>query len=88
VPPLNKVLREIIDAQKNGHTQAQQIYYIILKDYIVKLLACIYINGNPFIESPEVMKKSLSTWLTCKETFTFFAKNAEESYQKDYFYFL
>lgn len=34
------------------------------------------------------MKKCLSTWLTCRETFTFFAKNAEESYQKDYFYFL
>jgi hypothetical protein len=34
------------------------------------------------------MKKSLSTWLTCRETFTFFAKNTEESYQKDYFYFL
>ena len=66
VPPLNKVLREIVDAQNNGHSQAQQIYYMILKDYIVKLLACIYINGNPFIESPEIMKKSLSTWLTCR----------------------
>lgn len=76
-----------MEAQNNGHTQAQQIYYMILKDYIVKLLGCSYINGNALLESGE-MKKSLSTWLTCRETFTFFAKNAEESYQKDYFYFL
>lgn len=61
---------------------------MIIKDYIVKLLACSYINGSPLIDNAEVMKKNLSTWLTCKEAFTFFAKNAEESYQKDYFYFL
>lgn len=61
---------------------------MVLKDYIVKLLALSYINGNPLIEDSEVMKKNLSTWLTCKETFSFFAKNEEEIYQKDYFYFL
>lgn len=51
VPPLNKLLREIVDAQQNGLTQAQQIYYMILKDYIVKLLGCVYINGSPLLES-------------------------------------
>ena len=60
----------------------------MLKDYIVKLLAGCYINGTAFQDEQSVMKKSLSNWLMCRETFTFLAKNAVESYRGDYFYFI
>jgi hypothetical protein len=34
------------------------------------------------------MKKSLSNWLMCRETFIFFAENEVESYHQDYFYLI
>jgi CYTH domain-containing protein len=88
VPPLTNLLNEVRQAQLNGHAQAQETYYMMLKDYIVKLLGSCYINGTPFVDSKSLMKKSLSNWLMCKETFTFLAHNQVPTYRQDYFHFI
>ncbi len=45
---------------------AQETYYAMLKDYIIKLLGNCYINGISFEDDGAVMKKSLSNWLMCR----------------------
>jgi len=75
ISPLNILINEVRLNQMNKLVNAQETYYSILKDYIIKLLGSCYINGSSFVDENATMKKSLSNWLMCKETFLFFTKN-------------
>ena len=75
VSPLTRMLNEIRMAQDSNMNSALDTYYTMLKDYIIKLLGSCYINGISFEDENALMKKSLSNWLMCKETFLFFTKN-------------
>jgi len=66
ISPLNILINEVRLSQKNKMENAQETYYAILKDCIIKLLGGCYINGTPFFDENANMKKSLSNWLMCK----------------------
>lgn len=48
ISPLTGLLNEIKAAQNSQLTSAQESYYTMFKDYIIKLLANCYINGISF----------------------------------------
>ena len=50
VPPLTCLLNEVRLAQLSDMNIAQDKYYAMLKDYIVKLLNFQYINGTHFLD--------------------------------------
>lgn len=64
ISPLNKLLNELLQAQKQGLENAWQIYYDILKSYLTQLLSGKLINGRPLKEDA-TMRKGLAAWLTC-----------------------
>lgn len=66
ISPLTRLLNEIRTAQACLMDSAQEAYYTMLKDYIIKLLGSCYINGISFSDQYAVMKKSLANWLMCR----------------------